>query len=160
MSPVVPVHVPPRVFSEGRRAPAGYERENQCHGTVNVMYRHRHTVHLTPFFFVLEKIFSTSDLTVILFLLEKGKSQKNKTKQKHLYANKLCGNCPLGAAGKREFWFPVNIFFNLLHCYASLIQFELLISTETKVLCCWFFLSSPTVICIICELSGSYAKKK
>lgn len=159
MSPVVPVHVPPRVFSEGRRAPAGYERENQCHGTVNVMYRHRHTVHLTTFFFCpRENIFHLWPYCNSLFV-RKRQVSKNKTKQKHLYANKLCGNCPLGAAGRREFWFPVNIFFNLLHCYASLIQFELLISTETKVLCCWFFLSSPTVICIICELSGSYAKK-
>lgn len=42
----------------------------QCHRTVNVMYRHRHTVHLTMFF-VLKKIFSTSYLTVIFFLLKK-----------------------------------------------------------------------------------------
>lgn len=27
----------------------GHIRDEQCHRTVNVMYRHRHTVHLTMF---------------------------------------------------------------------------------------------------------------
>lgn len=57
----------------------------------------------------------------------------------------------LGGGGK-GILFPVNIFFNLLHCYASLIQFELLISIYRN---SWFYL----VICIICELSGCCAMK-
>jgi len=56
----------------GKDCSRGHNREKQCHITVNVMYRHRHTVHLTMFF-VLKKIFTTSYLTVIFFLLEKGK---------------------------------------------------------------------------------------
>lgn len=112
----------------------GHSRENQCHGTVNVMYRHRHTVHLTTFFFVLEKIFSTSDLTVILFLLEKGKFQKKQKQNKNTCTRTNFLVTVLVVGGGKGILFPVNIFFNSLHCYASLIPFELLISTGTNVL--------------------------
>lgn len=75
-------------------------------------------------FFVLKKIFSTSYLTPIFFLLEKGKLKKEKNQNIYKRTNFL-----VTALEEKGILFPVNIFFNLLlHCYASLILFELFIS--------------------------------
>lgn len=101
------------------------------------------------------KIFSTTYLTVIFFLLEKGKFKKRrKKKETSMWGKK---NFVVSTLREKGILFPVNIFFAmLLHCYANPIEFNFFN----------FFLFPYTitvgfylVICTICELSGFCAIK-
>lgn len=125
--------------SEGRIATQEntFKKKNQCHRTVNAMYRYRHTVHLT--LFLSSRNYFPPPIFKFVFVRKSlvTKQQKYPTKTSKL--------------------FPVNIFFNLLHCYASPNQFKLflkiiIISTNGNH---WLYL----VICIICELMGYCAIK-
>lgn len=60
----------------------------------------------------------------MFFLLKKFKLKNKQNIWKQIYL------------GEREFLFPVNIFFDLLHCYANLIEFELFISITRNI---WVF---------------------